>query len=506
MGQIVRTGAGQVEGTANGAVSVFRGIPYAAPPEGARRFAAPEPPVPWQGVRPADRFGPVPPQAGMVPGTPPPWQAADGLDCLSVNVWTPDPGAAGLPVMVWIYGGAWRFGRAGEPMYDGSNLARAGVVVVSFNYRVGFEGLGHVPGMPENRALLDQIAALRWVRANIAAFGGDPDRVTIFGESAGGSSVALLMAAAKQTRGLFHRAIAQSVAGQPLPVADAERAMRLVAEAAGVPATADGLRSLSPERLLAVQDAPLAAIAAHPEDWAFGDTVTCYAPVLDGDVVTGTPWSVLARGVRRDVDLVVGYTTDEYRLFADQLESLGSLSAAVAAAALDDAAAGAYRQAYPGLDDRALAVVLRSDAVFRMPSTWLAEAHASAGGRAYLYEFAWPSPVMDGVLGACHAIDVPFVFGNADGAFGAMLLGTPPPPAFGELSRLVREAWTAFAHTGDPGWPAFTPAGAKTRMWDLPLRIESDPLRASRAIWRTASGLETGRGTDSEGGTGLSAG
>ncbi|MDI2130682.1 carboxylesterase/lipase family protein [Yinghuangia seranimata] len=493
MAPTVATTSGRVEGVFEsvdgGVVAVFRGVPYAAPPEGALRFAAPAPPTPWDGVRPAHAFGTAPPQSAMVPGTPAPWEPEDGLDCLTANVWTPEPGAAGLPVMVWIYGGAWRYGHSGEAMYDAGRLARAGVVVVSFNYRVGFEGLGHVPGAPENRALLDQVAALRWVRENVAAFGGDPDRVTIFGESAGGTSVATLTAAEPYTRGLFRRAIAQSVAGRPVPLADAHRVTAMVATAAGVPATAEGLRSLSPARLLAAQDAPLAAIEADPDGWSFGDTVTCYAPVADGDVITGTPWELLRAGARPDVDLLCGYTTDEYTLFAVQLETMGDAAGVAARMGLDAAAVDAYRAANPGLDDRALAVVMRSDQVFRMPSTWVAEAHAAAGGRAFLYEFAWRSPALGGALGACHAIDVPFVFGNAQGPFAELVLGAPVPPEFEELSRQVREAWVAFARTGDPGWPAFTTADAKTRIWDVPLRMESDPQRASRAIWRAASGL-----------------
>ncbi|MEU8137665.1 carboxylesterase family protein, partial [Streptodolium elevatio] len=233
-------------------------------------------------------------------------------------------------------------------MYDGTKLARAGVVVVTFNYRVGFEGLGHVPGMPENRALLDQIAAFQWVRANIAAFGGDPDRVTVFGESAGATSVVSLLATPR-TEGLFRRAIAQSVAGRaPLPLADAHRVTGLVADAAGVPATLEGLRSLRPEQMVALQDVPLAAMAADPDAWSMPDNVTCFAPVLDGELVADTPWSVLRTGARRDVDLMTGYTTDEYSLFAGRRDVPADLAATAKRLGLHEGALAAYRAADPG--------------------------------------------------------------------------------------------------------------------------------------------------------------
>ena len=195
------------------AIAVFRGIPFAQPPVGHLRFAAPQPARPWDGVREAAMFGPPPPQSGflltpMAPAAP----DADPDDWLTVNVFSPDLGAAGLPVMVWIYGGAYRFGASSMTGYDGGPLAGQDVVVVTFNHRVGVEGYAYLPGVPANRALLDQVAALRWVRENIAAFGGDPERVTVFGESAGAGAIAslLVMPAAA---GLFRRAIAQSVPG-----------------------------------------------------------------------------------------------------------------------------------------------------------------------------------------------------------------------------------------------------------------------------------------------------
>ena len=207
----VRTTAGTVQGRHEDGLAVFRGIPFARPPVGALRFQAPQPAEPWAGTRDASEFGAPPPQPqGRMVSAPP--GAGDPDDWLTVNVWSPSPGAARLPVLVWIYGGAYVAGASSAPGYDGSALARRGVVVVSFNYRLGMEGWAQLTGAPANRGLLDQVAALRWVQDNIAAFGGDPGQVTVFGESAGGGSVASLLAM-DTAAGLFQRAILQSVPG-----------------------------------------------------------------------------------------------------------------------------------------------------------------------------------------------------------------------------------------------------------------------------------------------------
>src|ERR1700683_4437862 len=209
---VVRTADGQVRGRAGNDVAIFRGIPFARPPVGGLRFAAPHPAQPWDGVRPATAFGPPPPQAGSIPPPPPSAAGADPGDWLAVNVFSPDLGAAGLPVMVWIYGGAYRSGAASNPGYDGTLLARQNVVVVTFHPRVGVEGYASLPAVPATRGLLDQVAALRWVRENIAGFGGDPDRVTVFGESAGAGAIAALLVM-PVAAGLFRRAIAPSGSG-----------------------------------------------------------------------------------------------------------------------------------------------------------------------------------------------------------------------------------------------------------------------------------------------------
>ncbi len=470
-GPVVPTDLGFVRGRVRGGISSFRGIPFASAPEGPQRFRLPAPPAAWDGVREAAAFGSAAPQPAPAPGVPPFWRPADGLDCLTLNVWSPDPGAARLPVMVWVHGGLWRFGASSMPQYDAGTLASSGVVVVTVNYRLGFEGFGHLPGVPDNRGLHDQLAALQWVQRNIAAFGGDPGAVTLFGQSAGAASVALLTATAASS-GLFRRAIAQSVPDGCRTAAEAARITGVLAGAAGVPPTWAGFASLPPEAVLAVQDVPLTDPQAG---------FSAFGPVIDGDLVTGPPWTALRAGVRRDVDLVCGFTHAEYRGMAPLPGGPGvDLAGEAQALGLGADAAGAYRAARPGDDDAVLLTEMMSDALVRMPTTWVAEAHAQAGGRTWLYDLTWPAPA----AGAGHGLDVPLIFTNPGTRYAARLLGTPPPPGFGDLSRQMRRAWVSFAAAGDPGWPRFDAAGRVTRLWDTPPTDTAYPLDDLYRLWR----------------------
>src|SRR3984885_14841433 len=235
---VVSTSAGRVRGRIEKGIAVFRGIPFAKPPIGPLRFQAPEPPAPWDDVREAREFGPAAPQAVMRAGGggQPVRPADDTGNWLTVNVWTPDPAATRLPVLVWIYGGAYMFGGSGEPGYDGSPFARGGAVFVSLNYRLGLEGFAQLPGAPANRGLLDAVAALTWVKDNIEGFGGDPANVTVFGESAGAGVIAAMLAMDK-ARGLFNRAIAQSVPGSFFTRDLATDIGQAIADQAGLPYT-----------------------------------------------------------------------------------------------------------------------------------------------------------------------------------------------------------------------------------------------------------------------------
>ncbi|MEU8662140.1 carboxylesterase/lipase family protein [Actinoplanes philippinensis] len=310
----VRIAAGRLRGSWENGLAVFRGIRYAEPPVGPLRFAAPHAAREWTGVREALAFGPAAPQSDVLgTGLPP----ARDEDWLTVNVWSPavEAGAA-LPVMVWIYGGGYALGSADRPEYHGGRLASDGrVVLVTFNYRLGVEGFAGIEGAPANRGLLDQVAALEWVRDNIAAFGGDPGRVTVFGESAGGGSVAALLAMPRAA-GLFRRAIAQSVPGPFLSSALAGDIGAAIAAELGLRATVDDLAGVEPALLTAAGDAVAAGIASRSGRWgtaAHGSIL--FAPVVDGEVLPVTPWRALADGAGRGVDLLAGHTRDEHRLF-----------------------------------------------------------------------------------------------------------------------------------------------------------------------------------------------
>lgn len=482
----VRTTAGVLRGGREAGLAVFRGIPFAEPPVGALRFAAPRAVRGWDGVRPAVAFGPPPPQSGVL-GAP---EDTAGDDWLTVNVWTPEPGpAAALPVMVWIPGGGYAIGNSSLPEYDAGRLAASGVVVVTLNYRLGIEGFAQIDGAPANRGLLDQVAALRWVRDNVRVFGGDPDRVTVFGESAGGGSVAALLAMPRAA-GLFCRAVAQSVPGTFFsPELAADIAAAFAAEL-GVRPTVSGLSTVDPARLPAVGDAISAKIGRWRERWGqITHRPIPYAPVVDGDVLPATPWQALADGAARDVGLIVGHTRDEHRLFSLIDGVLGQVTPEQSETALGMLAPGPdgarrYRQAFPAATDEELYELVNADWLFRMPSLHLADAQIAGGGRAHLYELTWPAPGFGGGLGACHGLDVPLVFGNLSSGQTATLIGDPPSPQAQELSAGIRRAWTAFATHGDPGWPAYDAADRLAQLFDTPPTVAAYPEETSRLLWQ----------------------
>lgn len=463
----VETSAGTVRGDGSAGLFVFRGIPFADLPE---RFAAPGPPAGWRGVRSAAAFGPSPPQSSQPTGG----EQEDSTDWLTVNVWTPDL-TARAPVMVWIHGGGYVFGTSGLPEYDGSVLAGAGVVVVTLNYRVGFEGFGLVDGSPANRGLLDQVAALVWVRANIAAFGGDPEQITLFGQSAGAGSIAALLVM-PAARGLFQRAIAQSVPGAFFTPALARDVARVCASEAGVDLAR--LADVPPRALVDACDRVAQRIVTYGTRWgraAYGGVL--FAPVVDGEVLPSTPWE----GLRGDVPLVVGHTRHEQRLLSLLSGQLGAVSheSARQSATIFAPDPEAYLAEFP--DAERLFEEVRSDWLFRMPSAHLALAQRRAGGTVYLAELLWAAPGMDGLLGACHGLDVPLAFGNLSQGSTATLIGEVTP-AVEEMSDQLRAAWVGFATNGDPGWPPFDDRGT-THVFDLPSTNGSYPEAWSLSRW-----------------------
>ncbi|MCM3886860.1 carboxylesterase/lipase family protein [Frankia sp. R82] len=494
----VRVVGGALRGTLESGVAVFRGVPFAAAPVGALRLAAPQPAGSWDGVRPAQAYGPPPPQSDVLGGGPSSQGVVGGDpaggDWLTVNVFTPEPDpAARLPVLVWIHGGAYTIGASDRPEYDGGHLARDGqVVVVTFNYRVGMEGFAQIAGAPPNRGLLDQVAALEWVRENIAVFGGDPDLVTVFGESAGGGSVAALLAMPRAV-GLFRRAIAQSVQGTYFSTELAADIAAACAGELGLRPTVADLAATDPDLLVVAGDSIAATLAERAGRWGRpAHRSVLFAPVVDGEVLASTPWQAVAAGAGRGVDLLVGHTRDEQRLFTAMAGQLGQVSAEQAAVALRDFAPGPdgarrYRDAYPDAGPAELYELVLSDWSFRMPTLHLAEAQIAGGGQVHLYELTWRAPGLGGALGACHGLDVPLVFGNLSSGQPAMLLGEVPSAQAVALSARMRAAWTTFAAQGDPGWPAYDPDRRRTQIFDASPEVAAYPEEKSRLIWLTHS-------------------
>ncbi|NEC46592.1 carboxylesterase family protein [Streptomyces sp. SID8016] len=477
----VRTAEGYVEGRRRQGHAVFRGIPYAQPPVGALRFAAPVPARPWEGVRPAVAFGPAAPQSGPTRADP-----SDGTGWLTLDVSTPDPGGGGLPVLVWIICGGYMAGDSGDPMYDPAVLTGAGLVVVSVNCRMGAEGFALLDGAPANRGLLDQVAALEWVRRNIARFGGDPELVTVAGQSGGAGSVAALLTMAS-ARALFRRAITHSVPGLHCMPALAEQVTATLADRLGVAPTASALADIAPQRLADELTGLCVDLPQYRERWGrLAHLGIAVCPVIDGDVLTETPWTALTGGRAAGVDLLVGHTRDEFRLFSVATGLRGTFTAQDADTALDLFAPApdgpdAYRAAHPHADPEDLLETVFSDATFRMPSLLLAEANTAAGGSSFLFELQLGSPTIGG---ACHSLDVPLAFGTMESPTGRQLLGDEATSEAVEVSRELQRGWVRFVSTGSPGWAAYDPGRQLTRVLAAEPRTVPYPEQASRRIWQ----------------------
>ncbi len=494
-GPTVVTTEGTVEGTAHDGVACFLGIPYAAPPIGALRFAPPAAPPRHDSVLSATRFAPHAPQ----PDSTLEQALGEGAtlvtsesECLALNVWTPGCDDRRRPVLFFVHGGSFLFGSSSSPVYGGASLAaRHDVVVVSCNYRLGVLGFAHLGALggeghrgSGNAGVLDVAAALAWVAANVESFGGDPDNVTAFGESAGAMTIGTLLGMEPAQR-RFHKAILQS--GAASNVARPEEAATYVEElcellgAAGL----EGLRALPVERLLEAQQ-QLTERHRH-EGLAF-------RPVLDGDTLPRHPLRAVADGAVRDVPLLLGTNLDEWRLFSATDAAAWTLEDHELPARLErltrthpGVVVATYRKRL-GSDAPAKAVLdaVGTDVTFRMPAIRLAEAQVRAGGSAHLYLFTWPSPAFGGALGSFHGLELPFVFGTLHTASGSLLTGGAAPEG---LSDAIQAAWVAFARTGDPscdqvgGWPRYDATRRPTMTLDATCSLEDDPLGDERRLW-----------------------
>jgi len=459
---------------------LFRAVPYAAPPVGPNRFQPPQPVPAWSGVRDAVAVGATAPQSNestplsdLLPNV-----VIEGDDYLHLNVWTPDVSGS-APVIVFVHGGAFTVGSNALTGYDGTAFARDGIVFVAINYRLGADGFAwYGDGVP-NLGLLDQIAALTWVRDTIAAFGGDPGQVTVMGESAGAMSIGALMTM-PAAEGLFHRVILQSGAGHhAISPSAALNVGRRLAKVLGVPAGREGLATASSAELVAAQGNISAQLTKAPFRRIWGEVASNlmpFEPVVDGAVLPALPIHAIEAGAGADLDVLVGYNAEEARLFFLELADNGFVPRLTSyllgrAFGLRRKDLAAYRRWTDS--DHAALVAMVTDAVYRIPALRLAEAH----GNAHVYRFAWPSPARNGRLGPAHAVELPYVFDNLADPIWAGILGDQPDQS---VATEMHAAWVAFAHTGDPGWPTYRPETRLEREFAGPEPLVSP---AVPALW-----------------------
>jgi len=501
MNAIASTRHGRLQGGEQGGLLVFMGVPFAVAAAGVRRWLPPEKPMPWTGGRDARRFGAVAPQN---PVTNPALAAMkidlpQSEDCLNLNLWTPGLDGARRPVMVWLHGGGFTIGSGSQKIYDGSVLARRGdVAIVTINYRLGPLGFlrlndvthGRIPSSG-NEGLLDQIAALQWVRDNIAEFGGDPDNVTIFGESAGGMSVGALLAM-PSARGLFHKAIPQSGSCDTISsIARANRIAERVLAKCGVAADdIEAIRALPVGKLLT---GVLGADGKTPDR----ELGMAYQPVVDGAVIPRELIEMVAQGSAAGVAVMVGSNLEEWKLFsaldplAQNLDQAGLVALMSKRLGADFASSviatyeHARASAGASITPPELYSAIETDRVFRMPGVRLAEIHGRSERRVYNYIFTWRSPAMGGILGSCHALELGFVFGSNH----LMRRFAGEGPAADRLAAEMQDAWLAFARAGDPScpslgaWPGYTEGRRATMLLGETSRVADAPFEAERRSW-----------------------
>ncbi|MEY9928938.1 para-nitrobenzyl esterase [Catenulispora sp. GP43] len=485
------TTLGRVQGLAQGTTCAYLGVPYAAPPTGARRFLPPAPPARWHGTLQA---------TAAKPGCPQDLSGGGGgsEDCLYTQIWQPRSGGANKPVLVFLHGGADEFGAASEPVFDGSALAARGdAVVVSVDYRLGMLGWTELGGLDRryagsgNNGLRDEIAALTFVQRQIRAFGGDPREVTVFGQSAGAVSISALLAGDHPER-LFRRAIVESGPGYLVHTRQyADDAAAHLLSVGNITSVAQ-LDAMSTQQLMELQNKAQQGVSGLADALFFG-------PAIDGTLIPGPVADRIAAGSARNVDLMVGTTeneTDYWALFAPQVLDL-PLSAyrsfPTVLAPQKQAMFDQYAADRPGLPPGRVVNAMLTDQIFRVPTLRMAQAQ-SCWRPTYVYQFDWHVPYVSGLpeaqnLGAMHTEEIPFVLGNLDLAGyprGAATLAAERPQLT-TLSRDMMDAWSGFARDGRPGWPSYTPATRATKIWDVPERVQDGPQEAERAMWNAYS-------------------
>ncbi|NVM03884.1 MAG: carboxylesterase/lipase family protein [Candidatus Helarchaeota archaeon] len=513
MTNIVNTKSGKVQGYTENGLQIFKGIPFAAPPIGPLRFSPPAPRDPWSDVLDAKKFGPY-----ALQGTNPlammlNWDISNQseAECLTLNIWTPATDDKKRPVMVWIHGGGFTIGGSADPLYDGSALARRGnIVVVSINYRLGALGYLYIPGVTANAGQLDQIAALEWVRDNIESFGGDSNNVTIFGESAGGVAVATLIAM-PTAKGLFHRVIAQSGACHPM-LYGASMAKRisekLMTKLKIEPGDIDALRKVPVKKIIRGQNkigGMIGDFSRRVQSSSEEMDIMAFSPIIDGDTLPKHPLEAVRAGYASDVKLIVGTNQDEMKLFAamnpawrnldseglDKFIQLGSGFLGQdknKGKQLIEIYKEAREEGRLSTTPYDLLSAIFTDSFFTIGAIRLAEAYYTHQPNIYVYLFTWPSPAFDGQFGACHGLEIPFVFGMLHSP-GMEVLLKGLGPAEDSLSERMLDAWIAFARSGNPNhaglpkWPSYNVEKRPTMLFDSEIKVVDAPFRKELAAW-----------------------
>ncbi|GIE76313.1 carboxylic ester hydrolase [Actinoplanes philippinensis] len=492
---VVTTTSGPIRGISAAHGTVFRGVPYAAAPTGRRRFTASRPHPPWTGVRDATRPGPSAPQPtrdtfgalDMSPFFGPSWQR--GEDYLTVDIWAPRRRPKPAPVMVYVHGGAFVSGSVNAPLYDGTAFARDGVLLVTVNYRLGVPGFLHLPDAPDNRGMLDVLAALRWIRDNAARFGGDPGTITLVGQSAGATLVGGVLAH-PAAPGLIRRAVMQSGNGHGAFTTDqAGIVTAAVSTRLAVPATAAALAGVPDEQLIATVSSLGRLDLRTPDDHDPLGGLTPFSLVLDrqpADVVAETGTTV---------DLLIGSNHDEGNLY---LAPLGRMSGTTVEDLHSTAArfhprphdlVEAYRRSRPAATIDDLRAAILGAGLFGAGTRAMTVAHAASGRAAtFAYEFTWRPDSLGGRLGASHVMELPFVFDIAHrpSLHGPnALLGTTAAPS--GLATRMHDAWVRFAATGNPGWqPTTSSAYRVQRIGDI-WELVDDPAPLESAAWTSST-------------------
>ncbi|TAJ49846.1 MAG: carboxylesterase/lipase family protein [Herbiconiux sp.] len=503
---VVRTSAGLIQGGEKDGALFWKGVRYAEAPTGPLRWRAPVPVAPWSGVADATSFGPAAPQISN-PAIPLGPDVVKDEDCLSLNIWRATSSNRPLPVMVWIHGGAYTFGSSCQPLFDATSFVSTGeVVVVSLNYRIGAFGFLDLTSVAtkehpfdSNLALRDVLLALQWVQENIAAFGGDPERVTVFGESAGGGLVTTLLTV-PSAEGLFHRAIAESspVSSVYDAVRSASVAKRMLDQLGLGQGDVGRLRDIPAVDIVA---AGMAVYAAVPSE---EPGTLAFAPVVDGTLVPEHPIAVLSEGRALPVPLLIGTNRDEAALFKFMKSPLMPITEQSITAMLTEIARESpsiempsrdeILAAYAGLRTHAIGLGIARDVGFRMPTLWAAEGHAGVAP-VWLYRFDQATPMLKLVgIGATHATELPYVWGNLDTDPKDITFKLGGKKTGRAVAERLQARWRAFATAGAPHggdgdvvWEPFVPSGARsTLVIDRHDELVSDLDGDLRAAWGDA--------------------